>query len=102
MWWRVVGGDMRSGASRPEAELANLRFLAGFWRGWLFDRMLLDELRASDFQGVSLGEACHSLPNWPGALVRSAILHLLWTQHFTVDLTRPLSASHVLASAVRS
>ena len=42
----------------PEAELANLRFLAGFRRGWLFDRMLLDELRASDFQGASLGEAC--------------------------------------------
>lgn len=86
----------------PEAELSNLRFLAGFRRDWLFDRMLLDELRASDFQGIPLGKACQSLPNWPEPLVRSAIFHLLWTQHFTVDLTRPLSASHVLASGVRS
>jgi hypothetical protein len=86
----------------PEAELANLRFLAGFRRGWLFDCGLLDELRASDFEGISLGKACRSLPDWPEALVRSAIFHLLWTQHFTVDLTRPMTASNVLANGVRS
>jgi hypothetical protein len=86
----------------PEAELGNLRFLAGFRRGWLFDSNLLDDLRAAAFQGVSLGEATKSLPNWPEPLVRSAIFHLLWTQHFTLDLTRPLSSSHVLASGSRS
>jgi hypothetical protein len=84
------------------AELCNLRFLAGFRRERLFNRELLDELRTCDFQGISLGQACHSLPDWPEALVRSAIFHLLWTQHFTVDLTRPLSASHVLAKGVGS
>jgi len=31
----------------PEAELANLRFLAGFRRDWLLDRNLMDELRAA-------------------------------------------------------
>ena len=86
----------------PQAELGNLRFLAGFRRDWLVDRNLLDELRAADLQGMSLGEACKSLPLWPEPLVRSAILHLLWTQHFTVDLTRPLSPSHVLTSGSRS
>ncbi len=86
----------------PEGELANLRFLAGYRRGWLFDPRLLGQLRASDLAGVSLGEACRSLPDWPGPLVRSAIFHLLWTQDFTVDLTRPLSASHMLAQGARS
>jgi len=86
----------------PEAELGNLRFLAGFRRCWLLDRNLLDELRAADFQGMSLGEACKSLPDWSEPLVRSAIFHLLWTQHFTLDLTRPLSPSHVLTSGSRS
>jgi hypothetical protein len=86
----------------PEAELGNLRFLAGFRRDWLIDRNLLDELRAADLQGMPLGEACKSLPNWPEPLVRSAIFHLLWTQHLTFDLTRPLSPSHVLTSGSRS
>lgn len=86
----------------PEAELGNLRFLAGFRRGWLLDRNLLDELRAADFEDMSLGEACKSLPDWPEPLVRSAIFHLLWTQHFTLDLTRPLSPSHVLTRGSRS
>jgi hypothetical protein len=86
----------------PEAELGNLRFLAGFRRGWLVDRNLLGELCATDLHGMSLGEACRSLPNWPEPLVRSAIFHLLWTQHFTLDLTRPLRPSHVLTSGSRS
>ena len=86
----------------PEAEVGNLRFLAGFRRGWLLDANLLDALRAADFQGLSLREACKGLPNWPEPLVRSAIFHLLWTQHFTLDLTRPLSPSHVLTRGVRS
>ena len=85
----------------PEAELGNLRFLAGFRRDWLIDRNLLDELRAADLQGMSLSEACKSLPDWPEPLVRSAIFHLLWTQHFTLDLTRPLSPSHVLTNGSR-
>jgi hypothetical protein len=40
--------------------------------GWLLDRNLLDELRAADFQGMSLGEAYNSLPNRPQQIVRSA------------------------------
>jgi hypothetical protein len=86
----------------PEAQLSNLRFLAGFRRDWLFDRRLLDELRASELQGMSLGKALRSFSARPEPLVRSAIFHLLWTQQFTVDLTRPLSASHVLANGIRS
>src|ERR1017187_9525970 len=60
----------------PEAELGNLRFLAGFRRDWLFAPRLLDELRTSDFDGSPLGNACRSLAGWPEPLVRSAIFHL--------------------------
>lgn len=80
----------------PPAELENIRFLAGYRRDWLFDPELLDEVRAADLNGITLGQAFRSLPARPGLLVRSAVLHLLWQQHFLVDLTRPLSPAHAL------
>jgi hypothetical protein len=83
----------------PRIELENVRFLAGYRREWLFDPKLLAELRAVDLDGVTLAVACRSRPGRPAALVRSAVLHLLWHQHFTVDLTQPLSAAHVLRTA---
>ena len=80
----------------PRAELENVRFLAGYRRDWLFDHKLLAELRYADLDGVTLAAACRSLSKRPTAIVRSAVLHLLWQQHFRVDLTRPLSGGHVL------
>jgi hypothetical protein len=80
----------------PPVELANLRFLAGYRRDWLFDGAVLGELRARDLDGVTLGEACRCLPVRPEQLVRAAVLHLLWRQEFLTDLIRPLSAGHVL------
>jgi hypothetical protein len=83
--------------SEPDPiELGNVRFLAGYRRDWLFDQGVLEQLRAMDLDGATLGAALRILPKVPEALVRSAVLHLLWQQHFTVDLTRPLSAAHVL------
>lgn len=83
----------------PRAELENVRFLAGYRRDWLFDRELLADLGAADLDGAPLGVACRSRLGRPAALVRSAMLHLLWQQHFVVDLTRPLSGAHVLRRA---
>jgi hypothetical protein len=83
----------------PHAELENVRFLAGYRRDWLFDHELLAELRAADLDGTTLTAACQSLPDQPRAIVRSAVLHLLWQQHFTADLTHPLSGNHVLRKA---
>lgn len=80
----------------PSAELENVRFLAGYRRDWLFDRELLAELRVADLDGATLDAACRSRPQRPPAVVRSAVLHLLWQQHFTVDLSRPLSGGCVL------
>jgi hypothetical protein len=62
----------------------------------LFDAGLLEELKAADLDGVSLGVACRSVPGWPQLMVRAGLLHLLWRGHFYADLSRPLSASHVL------
>lgn len=86
----------------PEPELSNLRYLAGYRRDCLFDRGLLDQLRARDLDGVPLVEACECLPDWPNPIVRSAILHLLWTQHFAFDLTSPLHSSLTLDRRRRS
>jgi hypothetical protein len=83
----------------PHDELENIRFLAGYRRPWLFDQRLLGELREATLDGVTLGEACRSLPEWPGRVVRAAVLHLLWCQHFTTDLSCQLSAGHALRTA---
>lgn len=83
----------------PPVELENVKLLAGFRRDWLFDPALLDELRATDLDGATLAQAFESLPERPRPLVRSAMLHLLWRQHFVVDLTRPLSVTQVLRRA---
>jgi hypothetical protein len=83
----------------PRAELENVRFLAGYRREWLFDQELLVELRVADLDGATLAMACRSRPDLPTWQVRSAVLHLLWQQHFTVDLTRSLSGAHVLRMA---
>jgi hypothetical protein len=87
--------------SEPSSvELENVRFLAGYRRDWLFDQEVLAELRVADIDGATLSLAFRSLPRKPEPLVRSAMLHLLWRQHFVVDLTRPLSAAHVLRRTV--
>jgi len=83
----------------PAAELANLRFLAGYRRDWLFGADLLDEVRARDLDGVTLGEACRCRPARSAPLVRAAVLHLLWRQELVTNLGRPLSAGHVLRRA---
>jgi hypothetical protein len=77
-------------------ELENIRFLAGYRRAWLFDQRLMSELCDADLDGATLGQACQRISGWPKQSVRAALLHLLWTQHFTTDLSRPLGARHVL------
>jgi hypothetical protein len=76
--------------------LNNRRFLSGFRRAWQFREDLVADLRREDLDNVSIGEAMEGLPGWPRPLVRSTLLHLLWLQYFHVDLSQPLSASHIL------
>jgi len=102
-WAREVvlsrGWDFEVWCEPPEAELANLRFLAGYRRGWLFDEDLLTEIRAADLYGASLGDAFNAFPHHPQWRVRAAVLRLLWCQHFATDLTVPLSERHELRQA---
>ncbi|MEU8830246.1 TnsA-like heteromeric transposase endonuclease subunit [Streptomyces sp900116325] len=83
----------------PEVESENIRFLAGYRRDWLFNRDLLDELREAEFDGVSLGEAAHSLTSWPEPYVRAALHHLLWTHELLADISQPLNSRTVLRQA---
>ena len=88
--------------SEPDAvRLANIRFLAGYRREWLINQPILDELRScsADLVGASIGDAECRITNRPLPLVRSAVLHMLWTQEFTAHLNRPLDCSTVLESA---
>ncbi|MEU6182955.1 TnsA-like heteromeric transposase endonuclease subunit [Streptomyces coeruleorubidus] len=104
----------------PDAELANVRFLAGYRRDWLFepdeeicdlavgdeqpperlfDPVILDEVRDRVADGDVLGGAFECLPGRPASLVRAGVLHLLWKQQWSVDLSVPLSARSVLRTA---
>jgi len=88
--------------SEPDVvRLTNVRFLAGYRREWLMNQPILDELRSrsAEFVGTSVGDAERRIANRPPPLVRSAVLHMLWTQEFTADLNRTLDCSTVLESA---
>lgn len=75
----------------PEAELENIRFLAGYRRDWLFSPEILDELRRAGLDGVLLDEAVRCLPGWPELHVRAAVYHLLWAHDLRTELDQPLS-----------
>ncbi|MFF7648793.1 TnsA-like heteromeric transposase endonuclease subunit [Streptomyces sp. NPDC007983] len=99
-WAREIvlsrGWDFQVWCEPPEAELENLRFLAGYRRDWLLDENLLAEIREVDLYGESLGEAFRAFPHHPEWRVRAAVLRLLWCQHFVTDLSVPLSERHEL------
>ena len=56
-------------------------------------------MSSSDLLGTTVGEAIRTERTWPEPMARAALMQLLWRQHFTVDLTRPLTPDHVLGSA---
>jgi hypothetical protein len=80
----------------PTAELRNIRFLAGFRRPAHFDDGLLCELKAAGLDNMGLGEASRSVVGRPTAVVRSALLHLVWLRYFDVDITSELTPQHLL------
>ncbi|MDX3852952.1 MULTISPECIES: TnsA-like heteromeric transposase endonuclease subunit [unclassified Streptomyces] len=89
-WRYVVWSEPAS------AELENLRFLAGYRRDWLFDGLLLDELRAMGLDRRTLGELDDALAGREPEEVRAGVLHLLWRGELVTDLSTPLSGHHVL------
>jgi hypothetical protein len=80
--------------------LANMRWLAGYRRGWLIDPQLLRETDAAARDGTTIGQVERELAaRWPVPLVRGAVGHLLWSGTISTDLTTPLSSMHVLGRA---
>ena len=85
--------------SEPEPiRLANVRFLAGYRREWLINQPVLSELRscAPNLAGLPIGEAESRIVSWPQPLVRSTLMHMMWTQELSADLDFPLNSSTVL------
>jgi hypothetical protein len=81
------------GATEPDSvELANVCFLAGYRRKWLFPPSLLDQVRDTALDAASLSEALACVPDQPLHLVKAAMLHLLWRREALFDMTRPLNA----------
>jgi hypothetical protein len=81
--------------------LANVRWLAGYRRGWLFDPQLLCETDAAARDGTTIGQVERGLAGrWPVSLVRGAVGHLLWSGTISTDLATPLSSMHVLGRAL--
>jgi len=84
--------------SEPDpVQLTNVRFLAGYRRGWLFAAELVDDADSVAQQGVSIGEAERCLaPRWTSVVARGALMHLLWLGRIQTDLSVPLSSMHLL------
>jgi hypothetical protein len=102
-WCRAVvedrGWEYEVWSEPPEAELANLRMLAGYRRKWLFDRSLLDALIGADLDGARLHDVPAAVADWPRRLVWAHLLHLIWSHAYAVDLRTVLSGDHVLSRA---
>lgn len=77
--------------------LGNVRFLAGYRRGWLFEAELVEAANDRIVSGMSIGEAERALASLcdPG-MIRPVLMHLLWSGRLRTDLTTSLSLMHVL------
>lgn len=84
----------------PEVLLGNVRFLAGYRRRDRFDAQLLDAVLAMADEGDTIGDLdrrCHGIG--PAAVVRPALLHLLWSGRLRTDLSIVLSNQNPLERA---
>jgi len=100
-WCRAAvedrGWEYEVWSEPPEAELANIRMLAGYRRAWLFDPAILAALASADLDGTQMRDVPAAVTGWPRRLVWAHMLHLLWTRAYRTDLTTVLSGAHVLS-----
>ena len=78
-----------------ETEMANIRFFAGYRHTERISQVALAEMRASNLDGVTFGEAVAWSDSFP-ARARAALLHMLWRHELEIDLSRPLAADTTL------
>ena len=68
-WCRAAvesrGWEYEVWSEPPEAELANIRMLAGYRRAWLFDAALLGALTDANLDGARLRDVPAAVTGWP-------------------------------------
>ena len=96
-----LGWRFEIASEQPPVLLDNIRFLAGYRRPQSINEPALRALRATQFDNVTFGDAVR---NVDGAepLVRAALLHMLWTQEVSTDLSKVLSSQSILNPRVAS
>lgn len=86
--------------NEPQPQLGyNLRFLAGYRRSWLLNGDVLAAVRANTYQPeffAALEARMAELTGMPPLIMRSHLLHLLWTGELTCDLNRPIDVGSVV------
>lgn len=100
-WAREIAADCSWGFevfSEPDPVLlGNVRFLAGYRRGWLFEADPVAAAEDAVADGVTIGEAERALAlSFDPRLTRPVLMHLLWSGRLRTDLTTPLSSTHVV------
>jgi hypothetical protein len=75
--------------------LANVRFLAGYRRGWQFDPAVLEAVLALAAKPWPVADLELAVAGLAGSLpaARAHLLHLLWSGRLRADLGRPLSGA---------
>jgi hypothetical protein len=86
--WRT---EVWSGAN--PVLVANVRFLAGYWRRWLFDQGEAELAWRSVRSGDTIGDAELRLRSRGVVDARPLLLHLLWAGRLVIDLTQPIESA---------
>ncbi|MEV7929214.1 TnsA-like heteromeric transposase endonuclease subunit [Kitasatospora sp. NPDC088779] len=91
------GWDFEVWSSADRVLLENVRFLAGYRRDAMIDPDLAEAVLDAVGESVLIAHLERSLPEMgEAAVIRPAILHLLWSGRLLADLSRPLGgATHV-------
>jgi hypothetical protein len=93
--WRGWGFEAWSGADRRL--LDNVGFLAGYRRPAVIAAELIPAVLAAARQQQSIGAIERVLSGeYPPALIRPAVLHLVWHGQLEAELASPLSARTVV------
>jgi hypothetical protein len=80
--------------------LANIRFLAGYRRPWLFTDVLLDDVMAAVGDSDTIAAVEERLaPHHHARTVRPALLHLVWRGDLIADLDQVLNGATTVHSA---
>lgn len=78
-------------------ELQNIMFLAGYRRRALFNTELLEAVKNAGLDDMTVREAVGTITGYPAPLVRSTLLHLMWSRYFDTDLSAALTCENILS-----